>query len=173
MVCHGDGAQSGGLTPDLRWSNISADKNQWKSIVIDGQYAPSGMAGFKGGLTDADAEAIRAYVVNRANEDASTAKAALPAAPAPAAPAVPKGCSAVSVKSTARAGGADFELNLDPAPTGSPTYNWSVSSGAITSGQGTPKITVEAPKGPVTTTIEVGGMPPSCPAVSSATVDAR
>ena len=81
MVCHGDGAQSGGLTPDLRWSTISGDKMQWKSIVIDGQYAPSGMAGFKGGLTDADAEAIRAYVVNRANEDAAAAKAAAPPKP--------------------------------------------------------------------------------------------
>lgn len=53
------------------------------------------------------------------------------------------------------------------------TYNWSVSSGSITSGQGTSSITVNA-KGlagtSLTATAEVGGMDRDCPNVFSETV---
>jgi len=52
------------------------------------------------------------------------------------------------------------------------TYNWSVSAGSITSGQGTPSITVDS-KGmansSITATLEVGGMSRSCSNTSSAT----
>ncbi len=78
MVCHGDSAQSGGLVTDLRWSSAGATKDTWKAVVLDGQYASAGMASFKGALSEADIEAIRAYVVNRANEDAAALKAAAP-----------------------------------------------------------------------------------------------
>jgi len=79
MVCHGDSAQSGGLVQDLRWSGAGATKETWKAVVIDGQYASAGMASFTGALSLDDVEAIRAYVVSRAHEDA----AALAAAPPP------------------------------------------------------------------------------------------
>ena len=69
MVCHGDGAQSGGLTPDLRWSPTGATKASWKAVVMDGERASVGMAGFQGALSAADVEAVRAYVVARAHED--------------------------------------------------------------------------------------------------------
>src|SRR5205823_13125607 len=50
-------------------------------------------------------------------------------------------------------------------PTVNPTYNWTVSAGTITSGQGTTSITVDT-KGlggqTVTATVEVGGVEPTC-----------
>ena len=56
----------------------------------------------------------------------------------------------------------------------SPTYNWSVSSGTITQGQGTPSITVSVPadlfSSSITGTISLGNIDPSCPATASATV---
>ncbi|MEP6788590.1 MAG: hypothetical protein ABJB40_09175, partial [Acidobacteriota bacterium] len=58
-----------------------------------------------------------------------------------------------------------------------PTYNWTVSSGTITSGQGTPSITVATTKemagSTVTATIEVGGTNPACncQTTASATAD--
>jgi hypothetical protein len=52
------------------------------------------------------------------------------------------------------------------------TYNWSVSSGTIEAGQGTLQIDVTSAAGQsVTATVEVGGVPASCPGTASATVD--
>jgi len=45
------------------------------------------------------------------------------------------------------------------------TFNWSVSSGTISSGQGTPSITVDTTGlggQTVTATVEIGGLPPEC-----------
>jgi quinohemoprotein ethanol dehydrogenase len=78
MVCHGDGAQSGGVVADLRWSGAGATKETWKAVVIDGQYATAGMASFTGAMSLDDVEAIRAYVVSRAHEDAAALAAAAP-----------------------------------------------------------------------------------------------
>jgi quinohemoprotein ethanol dehydrogenase len=78
MVCHGDSAQSGGITTDLRWSGRTSTKESFAEVVIDGQYATAGMASFKDKLSADDVEAVRAYVVNRANEDAATMAAAAP-----------------------------------------------------------------------------------------------
>jgi hypothetical protein len=50
-------------------------------------------------------------------------------------------------------------------PTVSETYNWTVSAGTITSGQGTSTITVSTANvagGTITATVEVGGVDPSC-----------
>ena len=68
-VCHGDAAVSGDLNPDLRHSGIIANADALKAIVIGGQLHQLGMVSFKSALTPADAEAIRAYLVHRANED--------------------------------------------------------------------------------------------------------
>ena len=53
------------------------------------------------------------------------------------------------------------------------TYNWSVSMGTITSGQGTSVITVDPgnESGSCTATVEIGGLPAQCTRVASATVD--
>jgi len=46
------------------------------------------------------------------------------------------------------------------------TYNWTVSAGTISSGQGTPSITVavpaDMPGGNITATVDLGGLDPSC-----------
>jgi hypothetical protein len=50
-------------------------------------------------------------------------------------------------------------------PAVSPTYNWTVSAGTITSGQGTSSITVSAANAggqTITATVELGGVDPSC-----------
>lgn len=50
-------------------------------------------------------------------------------------------------------------------PAVSPTYNWTVSAGTITSGQGTDTITVDTANTggqTITATVELGGLDPSC-----------
>ncbi|HEX5007879.1 MAG TPA: c-type cytochrome, partial [Hyphomonadaceae bacterium] len=82
MVCHGDAAQSGGIVTDLRWAQAPATKETFAEVVLGGKYASAGMASFAKTITPDDAEAIRAYIVNRANEDAKALAATVPA-PAP------------------------------------------------------------------------------------------
>jgi quinohemoprotein ethanol dehydrogenase len=68
-VCHGNSAVSaGGVVPDLRWSKALGNAEAWKKIVIDGSLENNGMVSFQKVLTPADAEAVRAYVVSRAND---------------------------------------------------------------------------------------------------------
>jgi PKD domain-containing protein len=57
-----------------------------------------------------------------------------------------------------------------------PTYNWSVSAGTITSGQGTSSITVDtAGLGgqTVTATVEIGGYPPACAKTASCSAQVK
>jgi quinohemoprotein ethanol dehydrogenase len=75
MVCHGGLVVSSGVVSDLRWSKAPATKDGFADIVLEGLYASAGMASFANTLNAADAEAIRAYIVNRANEDAAAIKA--------------------------------------------------------------------------------------------------
>ena len=76
MVCHGGLVVSSGVVTDLRWSKAPATKDVFADIVMEGLYASAGMASFANTLNAADAEAIRAYIVNRANEDEAAIKAA-------------------------------------------------------------------------------------------------
>jgi hypothetical protein len=61
---------------------------------------------------------------------------------------------------------ATVSVNLSGGdPNASVTYNWSVSAGTISSGQGTPSITVDTTTlagQTVTATVEIGGLPPEC-----------
>lgn len=69
---------------------------------------------------------------------------------------------------------ATFSANVTNGdPNVTPTYNWTVSSGTITSGQGTPTITVDTQgvTGSVTATVDVGGFDRSCPTSASCTVN--
>src|SRR6185295_5101468 len=77
---------------------------------------------------------------------------------------------------------ADVELNAPITFTASGpgdmtvTYNWSVSAGTITSGQGTSSITVSTDNlggQTVTATVEVGGLDPSCSRTASCTTGVR
>jgi len=67
MVCHGDSAIGNGFTPDLRVSGTLANAEAWKGVVIDGALKDRGMVSFAKVLTPQDAEAIRAYVIERSN----------------------------------------------------------------------------------------------------------
>jgi quinohemoprotein ethanol dehydrogenase len=68
-VCHGDAAVAGGLNPDLRHSGAINDGNAIKAVVIDGALKHNGMVSFSSALGAADVEAIRQYLISRANED--------------------------------------------------------------------------------------------------------
>ncbi|MBX9884407.1 MAG: c-type cytochrome, partial [Novosphingobium sp.] len=73
MVCHGDAAVSGGLNPDLRHSGTLGSAEALKAVVLGGQLHELGMVSFKSALKPADAEAIRMYLIKRANEDKALA----------------------------------------------------------------------------------------------------
>ena len=66
MVCHGALVVASGVTPDLRWSQTSADKRLWNEIVMDGTLSERGMLSFKNQLSEEDSEAIRAHVIDQA-----------------------------------------------------------------------------------------------------------
>ena len=66
-ACHGMGAMSAGVVPDLRRSNALGDANLWNKIVIEGALTESGMIGFGGRITPNQAQTIRAYVACRAS----------------------------------------------------------------------------------------------------------
>jgi quinohemoprotein ethanol dehydrogenase len=67
-VCHGEAAVAGGVTPpDLRGSPFIA-VDAWYSVVLEGALKEGGMAPFASVLDRTKAEAIRSYIVHRANE---------------------------------------------------------------------------------------------------------
>ncbi|MEJ6011898.1 PQQ-dependent dehydrogenase, methanol/ethanol family [Novosphingobium aquae] len=72
-ACHGDAAVAGGLNPDLRRSAVLGNPKTMQAIVHDGALSPkgggNGMVSFKSALKPADIEAIRQYLILRANED--------------------------------------------------------------------------------------------------------
>jgi len=72
-MCHGDAAISGSLNPDLRHSGTIGSAEALKAIVIGGQLHEMGMVSFKAALKAPDAEAIRMYLIKRANEDKALA----------------------------------------------------------------------------------------------------
>jgi quinohemoprotein ethanol dehydrogenase len=69
-ACHGDVAVSGGVLPDLRYSN-TLETDEWFSDVLGGMLQSDGMVSFAKELSHEDAAAIRAYVVFRRNQSAS------------------------------------------------------------------------------------------------------
>jgi len=75
-TCHGDVAVSGGVLPDLRYSGQLANQLQWNEVVLSGSLQPYGMVSFSKELSRQDAEAIRAYVIFRANQSLAESKPA-------------------------------------------------------------------------------------------------
>jgi PQQ-dependent dehydrogenase (methanol/ethanol family) len=72
VLCHDVVGNAGGLFrrglfPDLAYSPALADAQPFAAIVLDGARAANGMAGYAGVLDADGAEAVRAYVVDRAN----------------------------------------------------------------------------------------------------------
>lgn len=71
-VCHGnDGISLRPDTyPDLRRSSRMVSEDDWSSVVLEGELQDNGMISFATVLEDGEAEAIRAYIISRANTDA-------------------------------------------------------------------------------------------------------
>lgn len=108
---------------------------------------------------------------------ACTPPAAPPAEPeaAPVAPpvaSISSSCPNLTITATAAtppARDVTVTASIENPPAGI-MYNWTVSAGAITSGQGTASISVDPPVGePVTAMLEVGGG--SEPCYGSATIE--
>jgi quinohemoprotein ethanol dehydrogenase len=78
--CHGFDAVSGGLVPDLRYSGFLASKG-WFEIVLGGALKKEGMVSFTQVLDRQKADAIRAYIIQRAIDTKTTGEnyAGLPA----------------------------------------------------------------------------------------------
>lgn len=68
-VCHAPGAVGSTVLPDLRRAGSLESAAAWASVVHDGALKANGMASFAGSLSREEIEAIRAYVIRRANED--------------------------------------------------------------------------------------------------------
>jgi PQQ-dependent dehydrogenase (methanol/ethanol family) len=64
MGCH----LGRGLIPDLRYSSPEVHE-AWADIVMDGALEANGMPGFAQYISAAEAEATRAYVINRARQE--------------------------------------------------------------------------------------------------------
>ena len=61
-VCHGGGVLSSGTLPDLRYASASVHA-AWDAIVRQGAFSSKGMPKFDHVLSEADAHAVHAYVV--------------------------------------------------------------------------------------------------------------
>ncbi len=68
-VCHAPGAVGSTVLPDLRRSGTLENKAAWQSVVHDGMLQDRGMASFKDSLTKEEIDAIREFVIFRANQD--------------------------------------------------------------------------------------------------------
>ncbi|QUL37584.1 PQQ-dependent dehydrogenase, methanol/ethanol family [Erythrobacter sp. JK5] len=68
-VCHAPAAVGSTVLPDLRRAGSLGDARAWAAVVHDGLLKDNGMASFADSLSKAEIEAIRAYVIQRANED--------------------------------------------------------------------------------------------------------
>ena len=68
-VCHGASAVAGALNPDLRHSVSLGNPKLWQEIVHDGLLRQNGMVAWKDQFNPDQIEAIRLYVIKRANED--------------------------------------------------------------------------------------------------------
>ena len=65
FTCHGLGTHSSGLFPDLKTATAEVH-GQWDAIVRGGLRAGKGMPSFADAISAEEAEAIRAYVLDRA-----------------------------------------------------------------------------------------------------------
>jgi alcohol dehydrogenase (cytochrome c)/quinohemoprotein ethanol dehydrogenase len=68
-VCHGATAVAGMLNPDLRHSAVLGNAEAWKKVVHDGALSANGMVAWKDQYSADQVEAVRHYVIKRANED--------------------------------------------------------------------------------------------------------
>jgi alcohol dehydrogenase (cytochrome c)/quinohemoprotein ethanol dehydrogenase len=67
--CHGAGVVGVGLLPDLRRTPLLHTPDGWQDVVMAGARKDRGMASFASVMNADDAQAVRAYVILRANQD--------------------------------------------------------------------------------------------------------
>lgn len=68
-ACHGDGGRTRGATfPDLTRTPMLHSQDAFDNVVLNGALAQRGMASFADALTSEDTNAIRAFLIARANE---------------------------------------------------------------------------------------------------------
>lgn len=65
-VCHGPAAMSSGPLPDLRYTPMMLTEEGFASIVLEGSLSSRGMPGFGADIGAAEAEGIRAYLLELA-----------------------------------------------------------------------------------------------------------
>jgi len=73
-LCHGMGVVAGGIAPDLRASQVPLSAEAFAHVVRDGTLAARGMPPFPA-LTDAQLEALRHFVREKARHDLQAAPA--------------------------------------------------------------------------------------------------
>ena len=73
-VCHAPGAVGSTVLPDLRRSGTLSNPQAWLQIVHDGALKDNGMTSFADSLSRQQIDAIREYVIHRANEDKAMEK---------------------------------------------------------------------------------------------------
>ncbi len=74
-MCHETPGANRGLFPDLRFSPMINTPEAFRTIVLDGALQPRGMVSFKDKLQPSDAEAVRAYLTQRAIDAVAIQKA--------------------------------------------------------------------------------------------------
>jgi K319L-like, PKD domain len=128
----------------------------------------------------ADGSYTATVEVNDGNQHTASGSATVTVAVCPGCVKPPPPCPVVSVSCPSEVAAGDpitFTASVsggDPAMT--PTYNWSVSAGTITGGQGTSTITVDTKDiggQSVTATVNVGGADPSCNTTASCTTGVK
>jgi quinohemoprotein ethanol dehydrogenase len=67
-MCHDASYGNRGVFPDLRFSAMLRSPEAFRAVVLGGALQSSGMASFKGRLTQSDLQAVRAYLIDRAND---------------------------------------------------------------------------------------------------------
>ena len=70
-VCHGNEGVSlrPDTYPDLRRSSRMINQESWEAVVLEGELQDEGMVSFSNVLDDGEAEAIRSYIISRANTE--------------------------------------------------------------------------------------------------------
>ena len=68
-VCHAPAAVGSTVLPDLRRSATIANKAAFEAVVHEGILKERGMVSFADSLSKEEIDAIREYIIKRANED--------------------------------------------------------------------------------------------------------
>lgn len=67
-VCHDASYGNHGVFPDLRYSAMLRSGKAFRAVVLGGALQKSGMASFKGRVSQKEVAAVRAYLIERANQ---------------------------------------------------------------------------------------------------------